>query len=248
MKMNPNMANREVADLVLLDYKTKKVFMPIDFANVTTTDFTANRVFAKGGQGAPNRVGFDGERAGTLKISTQIMPVKLFSLFSGADIAKTCKSLKKEAITADGEGNIELSETPKAGTVQLFAAGDEGGVDLMAGGRSLSLSDKKISGGEANANYVAYYFIDKASGVEVVKFNAKTFPKAFEVRGYMPFKTEDDEIVKCELVYYKAQPQATFSLAFQNTGDPTSIDITLDCFANADGDIYDMAFETGEGA
>ena len=44
MAVNPNMANREVADLVLLDYKTKKVFLPIDFANVTTTDFTANRV------------------------------------------------------------------------------------------------------------------------------------------------------------------------------------------------------------
>ena len=35
MAVNPNMANREVADLVLLDYKTKKVFLPIDFANVT---------------------------------------------------------------------------------------------------------------------------------------------------------------------------------------------------------------------
>ena len=88
MAVNPNMANREVADLVLLDYKTKKVFLPIDFANVTTTDFTANRVFAKGGQGAPNRVGFDGERAGTLKVDTQIMPVKLFALLSGRTLAR----------------------------------------------------------------------------------------------------------------------------------------------------------------
>ena len=111
MAVNPNMANREVADLVLFDYKTKKVFLPIDFANVTTTDFTANRVFAKGGQGAPNRVGFDGERAGTLKVDTQIMPVKLFALLSGQDIGKVAKIMKREVLTATTDG-IELSETP----------------------------------------------------------------------------------------------------------------------------------------
>lgn len=119
MAVNPNMANREVADLVLLDYKTKKVFLPIDFANVTTTDFTANRTFAKGGQGAPNRVGFDSERAGTLKVDTQIMPVKLFALLSGQDIGKVAKIMKREVLTATTDG-IELSETPKAGTVQVL--------------------------------------------------------------------------------------------------------------------------------
>ena len=29
MAVNPNMANREVADLVLLDYKTRKFFCPL---------------------------------------------------------------------------------------------------------------------------------------------------------------------------------------------------------------------------
>ena len=220
MAVNPNMANREVADLVLLDYKTKKVFLPIDFANVTTTDFTANRVFAKGGQGAPNRVGFDGERAGTLKVDTQIMPVKLFALLSGQDIGKVAKIMKREVLTATTDG-IELSETPKAGTVQVFAVSDDAGTEI---------SD------------IAYYFYDKNDGVQTVKFDSDTFPRAFEIHGMMPFKTEDDEIVQCELVYYKAQPQASFSLAFQNTGDPTTVSITFDCMANQDGDIYDMNF------
>lgn len=239
MAVNPNMANREVADLVLLDYKTKKVYMTIDFANVTTTDFTANRVFAKGGQGAPNRVGFDGERAGTLKVDTQIMPVKLFSLLSGHDIGKTAKIMKREVLTATSDG-IELSETPKAGTVQVFAVSDDGGTEIA----SLSTNDKKVAGAglEDGKNYVAYYFYDKSEGVQKVKFDSDTFPRAFEVHGMMPFKTEDDEIVQCALSYYKAQPQASFSLAFQNTGDPTTVSITFDCMANQDGDIYDMDF------
>ena len=49
----------------------------------------------------------------------------------------------------------------------------------------------------------------------------------------------------CDLTYYKAQPQATFNLAFQNTGDPTTVSITFDCYANQDGDIYEMTFEDG---
>ena len=44
-----------------------------------------------------------------------------------------------------------------------------------------------------------------------------------------------------------AQPQATFNLAFQNTGDPTTVSITFDCYANQDGDIYEMTFEDGTG-
>lgn len=239
MAVNPNMANREVADLVLLDYKTKKVFLPIDFANVTTTDFTANRTFAKGGQGAPNRVGFDGERAGTLKVDTQIMPVKLFALLSGQDIGKVAKIMKREVLTATTDG-IELSETPKAGTVQVFAVSDDAGTEIS----DLTTNNKKVTGAglQDGKNYVAYYFYDKNDGVQTVKFDSDTFPRAFEVHGMMPFKTEDDEIVQCELVYYKAQPQASFSLAFQNTGDPTTVSITFDCMANQDGDIYSMNF------
>lgn len=48
----------------------------------------------------PNRVGFDGERTGTLQIDTQIMPVKLFALLSGKEIAKTATVLKREELTA----------------------------------------------------------------------------------------------------------------------------------------------------
>ena len=242
MAMNPNMANREVMNLVLLDYKTKVPYMNIDFANVSTTNFTANRVYAKGGWGAPNRVGFDGERTGTLQIDTQIMPAKLFALLSGKDIAKTAKVLKREELTAGADG-LELAEEPKTGTVQVFAASDDCGTPIEGG----TATGKKVTatGITESKNYVVYYYLDKTTGVQSIKFDADTFPKAFEIRGKMPFKTEDEEDVMCDLTYYKAQPQATFNMAFQNTGDPTTVSITFDCYANQDGDIYEMTFEDG---
>lgn len=243
-KMNPNMANREVMNLVLLDYKTKVPYMRIDFANVSTTNFSANRVYAKGGWGAPNRVGFDGERTGTLQIDTQIMPAKLFALLSGKEIAKTATILKREELVA-ADGGLTLTETPKAGTVQVFAASDDCGTPIA----DVQVAAKKATatGITDDQNYVVYYYLEKTTGVQSVKFDADTFPKAFEIRGEMPFKTEDEEEVMCDLTYFKAQPQATFNLAFQNTGDPTTVSITFDCYANQDGDIYDMTFEDGTG-
>lgn len=242
MAMNPNMANREVMNLFLLDYKTKVPYMKIDFANVSTTNFTANRVYAKGGWGAPNRVGFDGERTGTLQIDTQIMPAKLFALLSGKDIAKTAKVMKREELAAGADG-LELAEEPKTGTVQVFAASDDCGTPI----EGVTATGKKVTatGITESQNYVVYYYLDKTTGVQSIKFDADTFPKAFEIRGEMPFKTEDEEDVMCDLTYYKAQPQATFNLAFQNTGDPTTVSITFDCYANQDGDIYEMTFEDG---
>ena len=43
---NANFANREVADLMLVDYSTKKLFLNVDWANVTSTSFEGDRVFA----------------------------------------------------------------------------------------------------------------------------------------------------------------------------------------------------------
>ncbi|MBD5476389.1 MAG: hypothetical protein HDR17_10510, partial [Lachnospiraceae bacterium] len=45
---NPNMANREVCDLIFVDYATKKPFLNLDFANVSTTELTGESVFAYG--------------------------------------------------------------------------------------------------------------------------------------------------------------------------------------------------------
>ena len=46
---NKNMANREVCDLIFVDYSTKKRFLKLDFANVTTTELTGESSYAYGG-------------------------------------------------------------------------------------------------------------------------------------------------------------------------------------------------------
>ena len=236
MAINPNMANREVANLVLLNYTTKAPFLNLDFANVTTTDLTATRVMATGGQGAPDRVAFDGQRKGTIKIDTQITPMKLYAMLAGVDVTTTAKYIARETLVSATKV-ITLSDTPVTGSVYVYAENDDCGT-----AEDITVTDKTVTlTTAADGTYIVYYLIEKTTGSQTVKFNAKTFPKAFTIYGETPWKTEDDEIVAMKLTYFKAQPQSTFTLAFQNTGDPTTVSITCDLMADENNDIYDMS-------
>lgn len=237
MGKNANFANREVADLILVNYTTKKPFLNVDWANVTSTSFDADRVFATGGQGAPNRVQFDGSRTGTLTIEAQVYPVKVFQMLSGNDLEKTANFLKREKKTAGADG-IELSETPVGTTVQVYKADDDCGTEITG-----TVAGKKVTGDgiDQDGEFIVYYYV-AAADAQVVKFDSKHFPKAYRVEGSTPFKTEDDEIIESRHIWYKAAPQGAFELSWQNTGDPASITLTFDVMADQDGNIYDQIF------
>lgn len=236
MNKNVNFANREVANMVLINYTDKKPFMYIDWANVTSTSFEAERVFATGGQGAPNRVQFDGSRTGTLTIEAQVYPVKAFQMLSGRDMDKTANIVQREKLTA--ASGLTLSETP-VGDVQVYAADDDCGTELTC-----TVTDKNVTGNDIkdNSDYIVYYYT-AVTDAQVVRFTSSDFPKSFRIEGETPFKTEDDEIIKSRHIWHKAAPQASFELAWQNTGDPASVTFTFDVMADADGNVYDQIFK-----
>lgn len=237
MAFNPNMSNKEVADLVFLDYKTKKPWLNLDFANVTTTGLEATRDFATGGQGAPRRVAFDSQRTGTLEIQTQIATMKLFSMIAGTEIENSFEYLKRIVLTAnETKLTIPADVDFVTGSIYVYPVNDDCGKSV-----EVTVADKDITLPEGSTgDFIVYGMVKVTTGAQVVKFNSKTFPKAFTVHGETPWKTEDDEIADMYLTYYKAQPQASMSLAFNNTG---IIDMTITCDLLADNEdrIYDMA-------
>lgn len=236
---NANFANREVADLMLVDYSTKKLFLNVDWANVTSTSFEAERVFATGGQGAPNRVQFDGSRTGTLTIEAQVYPVKVFQMLSGNDLGTTANFLKREKIKATEANKLTLSVEAGTDAVQVFKADDDMGTEITC-----TVAAKEVtatSGIEADNEYIVYYYA-KVANAQVVHVDSKHFPKAYRVEGSIPYKTEDDNIVEAHPIWYKAAPQGGFELSWQNTGDPVSLTMTFDVLADADSNVFDMIF------
>ena len=121
---NPNMANREVCDLLFVDYATKKPFLNLDFANVSTTELTGESVFAHGGKGHSKRVQFSGERGGTITIETQIQTVKLWQLITGGEISRSAKFVTRMETSVDDAGTvITLPDAPAADSVVVYKIG-----------------------------------------------------------------------------------------------------------------------------
>lgn len=230
------MANRDVAELVFVDYSSKTPFLNLDYANVTTYDVTGEVVYAYGGHGHPRRVSFSGERGGTLTIETQIQPFKLYSLVTGAEIENTAKFLKREVLTAGASGALTLSATA-VGNVSVFKADDDCGTALEATGSGTAYTASGLSQGD---KAVVYYITSVSSGVKKLSIKSTTFPKAFTVYGETTYKTEDDELLAMKLIAYKCAPQSNLSLAYSNTGDPATLTITCDLMEDDEHNVLDL--------
>lgn len=236
---NPNMANREVCDLIFVDYATKKPFLNLDFANVTTTELTGESVFAYGGKGHPKRVSFAGERGGTISIETQIQTVKLWQLITGGEVSKTAKFIARiETVVDDAGTAITLTDTPVAGSVVVYKADDDCGTELACtvAGTAVTLTTA-LTGGD---KVIVYYMKEITTGVQRINIKSTSFPKNFIVYGDTIMKTEDDEILPYKLTAYKVAPQSNMSLSFSNSGDPGSITITCDLLADGDDNMLDL--------
>lgn len=234
--MNPNMANREVCDMIFVDYSTKKPFLNLDFANVVTNELTGETVFAHGGKGHPKRVSFAGERGGTLGIETQIQTVKLWQLVTGGEVTKTAKFVAREELDV-ASGKVTLSAAPVTGTVVVYADGDDCGTEIAC-----TVAEKVATLTDAGdvTKVIVYYMKELTEKVQRINIKSTSFPKNFIVYGDTVMKTEDDEVLPYKLVAYKVAPQPNMSLSYSNNGDPATLNITCDLMADGDDNILDL--------
>lgn len=243
MTNNVNMTNREVCDLIFVDYTTKKPFMNLDFANVSTTELTGESVFAYGGKGHPKRVRFAGERGGTLTIETQLQTVKLWQMVTGGDFSTSAKFVTRVEETAK-QGVITLKDSPAADSVVVYAADDDCGTPLACtvSGNSVTLGDTS----KDSLAVIVYYMKTVSSGTQRISIKSTSFPKNFTVYGSTVMNTEDGDVLPYKLIAYKAAPQANLSLSFSNSGDPGSVTITCDLMADNDDNMLDLVLLDSE--
>lgn len=231
-------ANREVYNLKICDYNTKKPVIYIDWANGTANELTGEAVYAYGGWQHPKRVTFYGEKGGTLTLETQMQSYQLYSIITGAAIENTAKFLEREKVTATEDGSLTIKGTPIAGSINVFAAEDDCGTPM----EGATAADKVISatGIKAGSDYVVYYMKEYTKGVTKLNIKNTTVPKSCIIYGDTISKTEDDLIVSQRLVAYKATPQQNVSWSYSNTGDPASLSITFDLLCDENDDLLDL--------
>lgn len=237
MSVNPNMSNREVANMTFCDYKTQAVKLVCDYANTTTLDKTGEVVYSYGGQGYSPRISFNGKNGGTLKIETQIQPFQLYSIMSGAAIDTTANFIRKETATTTAEApTITLTGTPATvNNLNVFSSGDlTTAIPATVAAKVVTLTTP------TPGTYDVYYVEAITTNVKKLSIKSTTFPKAFTIYGETINKTEDDEVLPYKIVYYKAIPESTFTIANSSSGDPMSLTLSFNLFANGDDLLLDM--------
>lgn len=240
------MANREVCDMTFVNYKTKKPFLFVDYANTSSNELTGETVYAYGGKGHPKKVAFTGDKAGTLTIETQMQTPKLWELISGGQKSTTAEIMKHvKAKVAETTITLDDGITLTDGKVWVYDANDAN-MNTEITVDSVSANKITVSGAESVTD-VDVFYITSASDVYNISIKSTSFPSAFTVYGDTYMKTTDDDVLPYLFKAYKVVPQSNMSLSFANSGDPGTITITCDIMADDDGNMMDLTLLPEEG-
>lgn len=234
---NAKMTNREVCDVIFLDYATKVPVLNVDYANTTTSEVTGETVYAHGGRGHAKRIAFYGEKGGTIGFDAQIQPFKLYSIMSGGAITKTAKFLKRKVLTSSSKVITIPDADVVTGTVNVFNTQDDCGTPLAV---TVSSTSVTLPADTEDGEFIVYYFVNKTSGVQKISVKDTTFPGMLTAQMSTIDKSEDDEILPYKMYVYKIAPQNNFSLSFSNSGDPATLSFKADILADEEGNMLDM--------
>lgn len=233
-------ANRDVCDITISDYVTGKPVMYIDYANANSTELTGEAVYAYGGHNHVKRVTFQGERAGTLTLETQMQTFELYQLITGGTFSDTANFVKREKLVCEG-GKLTLSVTPADGSVNVYAADDDCGEEIAA---TVSGTSVTVTGGADGTTYVVYY-LAKLENVKALSIGANNFPADVRIDGETFMKTESSAIIPYKMIAWKAAVQPNVTWGFANSGDPQTLTITFDLMPDSKNDdrILDLIME-----
>lgn len=229
-------ANRKGANIQLRKYSDKSLFAYIDYVNSVAVELSSNRVYATGGDSGARQVGFDDPIEGTIKLSTQIVPIEFVALACSPDGVEDGGEIGiREKITVATEGKVTLSKTPVAGTIYVYKEGED--ITSTPAATTATGTDVTITAAKVGDVYIAYYIV-ASEDAKSATFNNEKTPGCYIIYGDTVWKDTNDTISAEHFKAYKAMPQKAFSITYQGSGDPLTFEMTFDLMEDEDGNVY----------
>lgn len=232
-----NMANRQCCKLDIREYSTNKPWMYADFCNTTTAGFSGDSVYAK--KLGSKAIKFDNPLDATMKLTFHVHPFRIYAMLSDGEVETSAVIPVREDVEAKTAGVLNLTDTPIAGTVFVYAEGEFGGSDIVGTVKEKAFTATATSDIVVGTKYTVAYLVNKTSGVRKVSFNNKKVPKDFRITQETLDKDENGNLVPMKMTAYKASPQRNMEWTFASEGDPAELTITLDVLEDKDGNILD---------
>lgn len=238
-------ANRKGVKFTLSKYTTGALALSIPYVNSFGVELSADRVYATGGWSGARQVGFDDPYQGSVSISTQIIPPELIALGAGDNsldsaLAKTL--FRMETHTLDSNKKFTCEATPDDGSYYVYPAGT---TDLAnATSLTCTASDDEITvtQGTAGQKVDVYYTSSTAAGAtsgQKITFNNNLSTGFYILKGCTMWKDTEGNNVYESIKAFKAQPQKGYTITYNGTGDPLSLDMKLDLYEDEEGNVYE---------
>ena len=104
---------REIANVVFRDIATLKPVLYLETLKTSSTEVTADAVYARGGAGNPKRLMWESNKEVKFNMSDALISAQSFAILSGtAVVTKQVKVHKKEVLTLNSSLQVTLTQTP----------------------------------------------------------------------------------------------------------------------------------------
>lgn len=241
---------KDCANLQLFDKATGKPELFADYANVSTNEWSSERVFAN--SKGTRAIAWDYNRQGTLAVEMEVFDLKWLALVAGSELKQGEANIaKREVVKVGADQTATLTGAPLTGSVQVVPVGadeiehtgeplEEVTVDgttvteVGTGQFEITGSDLAFATDAIEGTAYAVYYLVTDADVKTISIDADKFPKSFRVVADALIREKEsghDEFVQIE--YFHAKPQSNFTVTMSAT-EPTNLSVTFDLFPNKD--------------
>lgn len=238
---------KDCANLSVFDKATSLPALFSDYANVSTNEWTSERVYAN--SKGTRSIAWDADRQSTLVVEMETFDLKWIALVAGSDIKKGEATVsKREVVTVGADKKATLVGAPLKGSVAVVAVGadevEHVGEPLTEVEADPTASQYMVDGSEVTfatdtvigSKYAVYYIVLDAD-VKTIVIASDKFPKSYRIVADALIREKEtgkDEFVQIE--YPNARPQSNFTITMSAT-EPTNLSITFDLFPNKDKEM-----------
>ena len=228
--MNLGQANREVCNVSIRDFKTGEPYMYYEYANTTGLNVSSDSVYAMA-HGA-RKIAFSNPLEGEVTITAQVLPFKMYALYSDGIIDTSATYFVHKTITAAAAGALTLGVTGGtvvAGTVFAYPKGEYGNAasaikGTFADGTFTATTASEIA---KDSEYEVGFMLSKENGVQKVTLNNKRLPKDVTIEMDTFMKDEEGNFVPFHVIVHKASLGRTLDVSFSSEGDPQEVTLTF---------------------
>lgn len=245
---------RDVPLATFVEPITRKPFGYL--SDVKTSDLTVSSetVYAKGGSGNPNIIGFNSNKQAKFNISNAVFDNTMIATQTGNPIVKGSKAIQQREILTIATNSATLTYTPvstSGAIVAVFKREVDGshGTELtftattVATGQYTHSSAKSLgffTGDLANGEkIIVYYMTNTDATAQTITVSTNKFPSAFglilDTIAKSPYDGKDYRV---QFNIYLAKAEDNWTISMAADGEPSAHTMPIECLKQAGQDDY----------